>query len=390
MKLPLYNLMFVLVIIACFQSVCCTEHSTGLVTTVDNAVNFRCSTSHYCHKAFREQQWVAARQELGLDTPSTTNWKELTVVLSPKQKQFIGFMNGYHANAHSYITAENTTMFYARILKAGSESIVSNLRLLPNYEYAVFYSEAGLAEYRHKHLNNMYKDPTKAYLETFTFIRDPLAHFYSALAEVMDRTKHYGPKRNYTIEMIEAWTIESYIRALIAAELPTSADYSKADGQHPILAEIEHISPMSNAFFVYNITIVKHLENFTKDWEFIRSRYKLKDAFRYDIGHHRNTEVNFPGSTKTDDASHTRSRLKALFTEQPKYLRAVCHFIMIDYVCFEEYELPPACADMTAIRQQGRHLLESEDCKKSGRPNGDTAASKKTWSLSPRPKQHHQ
>ena len=59
-----------------------------------------------------------------------------------------------------------------------------------------------------------------------------------------------------------------------------------------LLEFMEHISIMSGAFFEYDIDLIGHMESFEHDWE---------------------------------------------TTIKPAYVRALCHLLMIDYVCFEQY-----------------------------------------------------
>jgi hypothetical protein len=40
-----------------------------------------------------------------------------------------------------------------------------------------------------------------------------------------------------------------------------------------------------------------------------------------------------------------KAQLKQLFNEEPRYMRAMCHLLIRDYICLG-FELPVSCADM--------------------------------------------
>jgi hypothetical protein len=143
--------------------------------------------------------------------------------------------------------------------------------------------------------------------------------------------------------------------------------------------QLEHLSFMTAAFFRFNFTIVKHLENFRADWGDISARFGITARLDESQGLHAKTAVNHPtlqardsggvggGSNSNssaaapvrDDVMHVHSRLEALFASKPEHLRAVCRILLIEYVCLPEYSLPAACqqAGMDITVQAQREVL---------------------------------
>jgi hypothetical protein len=62
------------------------------------------------------------------------------------------------------------------------------------------------------------------------------------------------------------------------------------------------------------------------------------------------------------DPNNARQSLLALFAAEPQYTRAVCHLILVDYICLPMYPLPPECQFLNATR------AAAEAAVRAGRP----------------------
>ena len=58
------------------------------------------------------------------------------------------------------------------------------------------------------------------------------------------------------------------------------------------------------------------------------------------------------------NATKIRDHFRQLKKHQPLTMRAICHLILIDYICFPEYNLPPQCQFLEGTLMKGKSLLE--------------------------------
>lgn len=54
-----------------------------------------------------------------------------------------------------------------------------------------------------------------------------------------------------------------------------------------------------------------------------------------------------------------RGFFRDLASHNPDAMRAICHLILIDYICFPEYKLPPPCKFLEDKLKEGTALLMS-------------------------------
>ena len=76
------------------------------------------------------------------------------------------------------------------------------------------------------------------------------------------------------------------------------------------------------------------------------------------------------GSTRNATAANTapigavtnklqgRNVLKSLFAAKKVYKMAVCHLILVDYVCFPNYKLPDECSYLQEEVEAARKMLQ--------------------------------
>ena len=70
------------------------------------------------------------------------------------------------------------------------------------------------------------------------------------------------------------------------------------------------------------------------------------------IKHRSNAESN-----AVADPGNVRPNLRLLFSKEVKYKRAICHLLLIDYVCLPEYPLPSDCLFLNETMHRARQAL---------------------------------
>jgi hypothetical protein len=141
--------------------------------------------------------------------------------------------------------------------------------------------------------------------------------------------------------------------------------------------------PMAGALFEYNIGILGRLESFSSDWErLIMPTYGIGRPYNEDFGRHptsvfhphdkkrnltellslfvdRRSLARDKGKKKDGKAvpangqyvDNARNVLIDLLHSHPEYMRAICHLILVDYVCLPDYPMPKSCGFLNRTRE---------------------------------------
>ena len=212
-------------------------------------------------------------------------------------------------------------------------------------------------------------------IRTFFKIMLHMIFFVVGFAEMVSRDLTFTIKSTEMIkELISDWlsyrqpykrfTVEEKLNRDLSKFIVHDQGYMKMAFFHYIASD--HLNRMSGAFFHFNIDIVGQLESFETDWnKKIIGEYPILKNFKFDMksGRHR-TSVNHPAfknkkqqASKLKDPQKTRFYYKELINTDKTVLRALCHMVLIDYVCFPQYKLPVECQDMEINIIQTRKLL---------------------------------
>mmetsp|Transcript_25510 Transcript_25510/g.36596 ORF Transcript_25510/g.36596 Transcript_25510/m.36596 type:complete len:145 (+) Transcript_25510:703-1137(+) len=117
-----------------------------------------------------------------------------------------------------------------------------------------------------------------------------------------------------------------------------------------------HYSAMAGVFFRFNIHVLGHVETFKSDWEnIIKPLYNITKEFNENLGMHK-TSMHHPKNIAEKvppdekDPNNARKSLLQFLEEDVRYKQAICHLILIDYVCLPMYALPLECQHLNATR----------------------------------------
>mmetsp|Transcript_3017 Transcript_3017/g.4605 ORF Transcript_3017/g.4605 Transcript_3017/m.4605 type:complete len:366 (-) Transcript_3017:332-1429(-) len=312
------------------------------------------STKHLFGKFFM-QRFFDARTELGME-----DWKSRLLQNPAEYSQIaehviVKFFS-WSSGTLIFYRRNNSPILYTRIWKCANEGIGMNLHQLTVAERAPLSKgivhEAKTQASLNAIVKTMYKDEflNSTDMTTFTFVREPFSKFISGLAESVFRTSpRITLRKTEPLMVLNVTTAKKIFHKLLDCQQP--------------LVQLDHIYPMSGALFEFNVNKVGHLERFKKDWDmYIRPAYQIQMEYNEKHGAHPTSEIH-PVRNKNSarvsvvDPSHVRPTLRLLFEKEIKYKRALCHLLLIDYICLPEYPLPYDCLFLNATLTAAREAL---------------------------------
>jgi hypothetical protein len=271
----------------------------------------------------------------------------------------------FMSSSYSCLTfsINDTIVTYARAFKANSVNIIKSLLRMDNRP---------LESDRYIYLNHRIGASTRAQLtqniheefglplsrtRSFGFYRDPLSHFISGLRESHYRfmcelysTNASTSKSNSCslpapLEAVTHHLLIEMIHAILNCQFQSHLKY---------LRDILHISPQGHTILVWKPQFIGYLENFDHHWQELQQYLNL--SIPYLSPHFHVTQ---------SDPYHLKVTLLELFDLKPQYLRSICRFIMVDYMCLG-FNLPLVCSDM--LDEDGRYVSFQEHQQKTLNP----------------------
>ena len=209
--------------------------------------------------------------------------------------------------------------------------------------------------------------------KVFTYIRHPISKFEAGWAQYIEHNEILNVT---SIDTIRKWFID------ILNNKYSMSTYA-----------LDHIYPMSGALFKFDVDILLPMESFSESWENIvvptfglnRNMYNAKLGYhKSSINHINNKNIYAYNNIKTDSKNNTRKlrsfrfdklisyekdssqtsilrSFRQLFssikTKDPSLWLAMCRFILIDFVCFPQYQLPASCRQLQSEVDRGRSML---------------------------------
>ncbi len=195
----------------------------------------------------------------------------------------------------------------------------------------------------------------------FTVVREPLDRFKSGFAQMIYDSYYFV---DLTEEMIAA-IIEGVFF-----------------GEHHMRSY--QLFPMSNSLFEFDVDLIVKLEDIDTEWrDTVGPTYGWWDSsssssssgnknsnrdgdrnsgYDWDNSYGRRNHT-FYGRTHHGDVpvlSDVRQQLETLLLHRPEMLKAICHHILVDYLCLEDfYQLPQECAFLESTLKKARDKLSS-------------------------------
>ena len=322
------------------------------------------NSSRLLLESFLLEQWAFALKSLSLGNDAL--FQDMKTSMGSHVHNFNNFQSG--CNVYMY-GRNSTPITYCKIWKNANEAIRANLfslvvedcprtkRCPAKYKESAFYPRPVIEIGHFNSMDNLVKryshdkiSSATSLFKLFTFARDPLQHFISGLTESVFRTAYSGVPKSKNLRDIKIKDISMYITRFLEGK--------PSDTYLPQLIQKEHFFPMAGTFLEWPIHYIGSLEDFDSHWGNIRSFYGIQEHFNMSLGREKST-----GGRK--DPNNVRKGFAQLTSEDPRYMRALCHMLMLDYVCFPNYKLPEPCQDMeNTHRKKGMEIFHRNKTQK--------------------------
>jgi len=317
----------------------CLSGVSGISTVSTKEFWKHCNTTNYAKfYTILKVQWAEARRDMGMiwDLDEAVGNRSVAKRYEHYLHRFYQFNDGAVTFT---IGSENTPVTYLKILKCANEGIRGNLfrlMMLPDGSAPLNGPDSPLSSPQHhktlkefrEFQSSRAKDFGGSKFRSFTFLRDPFSHFISGFTESSARSFKKP-------QVIQANVLTNWIIAVLDFKRP--------------LKQIEHFFPMSGVFFTWEPpSFVGHLDAFDEGWAAIRSMYGLPISVDFDKTY--DSKVTTGGK----DPQNVRTAFKDL---QDHVVKAICRIILVDYVCFPEYQMPPQCQSLERERRSAMSFL---------------------------------
>ena len=231
-----------------------------------------------------------------------------------------------------------TPVVYLEMWKVASETINNHFIYHANNKTRMRWKyREQMRNYSYTTVRSYQRDLDKFYggarPKIFTFVRNPISRFVSALGESYFR--RWVPRQN--ISRLTSWELLDYsvdttkARWLLDAVITGDVEVITEHFDH-----IDHFFPMSNRLREFLPDYVGRLETMAADWKL------LQPLLGIDIPDPSASTRNHASSQ--DPFSLVRS-VKQVLKEDPRYLRSLCALLWRDFVCFS-LPFPAECQDM--------------------------------------------
>ena len=234
---------------------------------------------------------------------------------------------------------DNKPIAYAIAYKCNSEGISQSM-LVQDQDHLMHPEEptgflVRRSVTRHELLHAAKNKYRTTNVTTFTFLRDPLAHFISGLTEShflrLDIGNHPSNVNSSEVQALFAH------RAATVADAKAILDAIFAFDRDFVEKKLKYYSHYSIQIGIvkkWDVGFVGFVETMEEDWK------RLNDYLRTNL-----TMLYSSKHITSKDPLQFRHALLTLFKSDVRYLRAVCRVILLDYICLS-YAPPVECADM--------------------------------------------
>jgi hypothetical protein len=274
-----------------------------------------------------------ARKELGFQTICPSNTAPF-------------FMNFSHTCL--IFSVNGTVITYARAYKVNSINIIKSLlrmddRIFESSKHSYLNHRIGVSTRSQwiKKIREEFHLPLSQ-TRSFGFYRDPLSHFISGIRESHFRFMCEPPN---PVASQGKYAICSTLTPSSSPPLGSMSLRHLIEIIHTILScqfrshekhlrDILHISPQGQTVLSWKPQFIGYLETFDQHWQELLQYLNISIPY-----------VSPHTHASQSDPYQINVAFLQLFDLKPQYHRAICRFVMIDYICLG-FKLPPVCSHM--------------------------------------------
>eukprot|EP01036_Dinobryon_divergens_P032601 gene32601-42221_t len=319
---------------------------------------------------FLLQQWINAQNEIGLAqqiSSSLTERKAITRDHFKAIELILININSCDNGVRLFYTVKGPILPYVTLWKCASDGITQNLRRLTYRKTkvantnATAYKDNALLSYGVKTskdaiIFNILSEYTLSLWKAgssppyFTFVREPFQRFIAGFVESIHRTLHPVRDGRHPEEKLAALLGYKNVSSMANVRL----DFSDPEtGQFRINEEIVGLMLNKETTFGERVAYDSKLGDHPTAQNFPPNRENA-------------TNGKTPGRRDPDDA---RKSVKNFLKKNRKYTKAICHILLIDYVCLPEYSLPEECQFLNQSKTMAVNALRRGVTLPARRPN---------------------
>ena len=365
-----------------------------LVTQALERNGMQCNPSNkYLLGQFMMHHFDAARRELNLteqfilpnDRSDAENFKYKTAV----EKVLLGYFSFSYGVVINYDPKYMRPIPYARIQFIGEEKVSEFLNSFSAYSSS---PNGNRKRPLLQHTNVKYKNQLELLLSAMSVSEAEVNEKGLSIQTILDAK----PRSNVvgTIPVVtfvqNPWDrfISGYSDAISRVAPPKASESSSnqlyhnlqeiVNGKDPFPRAMATLSPMAGTFFEFQIDVVGQFEHLAKDLEELRGVFNLppqpsppqppiQERHRTLLGKgkggntKKSTDNNEGGGRGSGVAEPDHLREVLSSPQNRPQMRALCHLLLIDYVCLPMYALPEGCNFLKETRVAAMEALKRRE-----------------------------
>ena len=325
---------------------------------------------------FIEKQWYEARKSLNLNRSvefySNPIFPNRTLEFD--HNTYIDRMYHFHPGRKIIVFHINNTLIgYVYLYKCGTQYILQNLNQYMMNEKNMI--ELNSRQDYERFINNIktssidnfsgFQKPINLSTSTlrtqhsrfkiFAYIRDPMLKMESGFSQAVIECYDLLNKTKISITTVRQWLIDilNYKNVNVSPTVHRSQELP--------LRWLDHIYPMSSSFFEFNVDILLSQEKLVENWEkHVVPTYGFQsNKLNHNLGSHKSSIFHVRKKITREMQYIYKFRLlfRQIETEDINLWLAMCRLILIDYICFPQFQLPFSCRSLQKEVDEGRNIL---------------------------------
>eukprot|EP01036_Dinobryon_divergens_P022759 gene22759-31049_t len=191
-----------------------------------------------------------------------------------------------------------------------------------------------------------------------TFVREPLDRFFHGYCEAVSKLPPTSKGGGDTTTTTATPQSPKDATTKLGSDLVEIMNFKE-----PFPRTSAILFPMAGTFFEFEIGLIGQYEHMATDLHEIRGAYKIssKQDHRLLTPKEKGGNGGGTGGGVTNNSVRLREALSSGGPQQQRFIRAICHLLLIDYVCLPMYVLPAECQFLRDARHAAAEALKRKE-----------------------------